>query len=544
MLTIKNLGISFTSNNDTIQAVNNSSFSINEGQFVGLVGESGSGKSVTALSILDLLPSTATISGDILWKETKLNTENRSHLRNSRGKDIGMIFQNPMLAFNPVLTIGSHFIETIQLHQNATKYEAEKIAINYLDKVHMTESKKRLSQYPHEFSLGMCQRAMIALTLCMEPSLLIADEPTASLDVTVQSEIMKLLDEINQEMKMAILFISHDLGVIAQSCDYVYIMYLGDIVEHGETIPIFKQPQHNYTKKLLSSIPNPDPSTRTNLNLIENKQKSSLLSLRNLSITFNKKTNPVRAVDNTSFTIKAGDFVGLAGESGSGKSVTALSILNLLPSTATISGDILWKDQPINQLNNKELRQIRGREIGMIFQNPMMAFNPIMTVGAHFVETLKLHQNLTVLESEKLAKEFLDKVHITYPEKRLSQFPHEFSLGMCQRAMIALTLCMQPSLLIADEPTASLDVTVQSQIMELLQEINSETNTAILFISHDLGIIAQHCDYIYIMCLSKIVEHGNTLDVFTTPKEPYTQKLLNSIPNPDPTTKVNSRLSV
>ena len=538
MLTLKNLSISFESNNDVIQAVNNSSLTINPGQFVGLVGESGSGKSVTALSILDLLPSSASVKGDIIWKENKLNTENREYLRKARGREIGMIFQNPMLAFNPVLTIGSHFIETIQLHQNVTKFEAEKIATNFLDKVHIPHPKDRLSQYPHEFSLGMCQRAMIALTLCMNPSLLIADEPTASLDVTVQSEIMNLLAEINHEMKMAIFFISHDLGVIAQNCDYVYIMHLGDILEHGETIPIFKNPQHNYTKKLLSSIPNPDPSTRdVNKQKISDLNQTPILSLKNLSITFNLKTAPFQAVDNTSLTIKSGDFVGLAGESGSGKSVTALSILNLLPSTASIGGDIIWKGEQINQLNRRQLQQIRGKEIGMIFQNPMMAFNPILTIGAHFVETLQLHQNLTKFESEQLALEFLEKVHITHPKKRLSQYPHEFSLGMCQRAMIALTLCMKPSLLIADEPTASLDVTVQAQIMDLLQEINQEMETAVLFISHDLGIIAQHCDYVYVMCLSKIVEHGTTLDVFSNPKEDYTKNLLNSIPNPDPTAR-------
>ena len=538
MLTLKNLSISFQSNNDIIQAVNNSSLTINQGQFVGLVGESGSGKSVTALSILDLLPSTASVNGDIIWKGNKLNTENREYLRKARGREIGMIFQNPMLAFNPVLTIGSHFIETIQLHQNVTKFEAEKIATNFLDKVHITHPKDRLSQYPHEFSLGMCQRAMIALTLCMNPSLLIADEPTASLDVTVQSEIMNLLSEINHEMKMAIFFISHDLGVIAQNCDYVYIMHLGDILEHGETIPIFKNPQHNYTKKLLSSIPNPDPSTREKNNQkVSDLNQTSILALKNLSISFNLKAAPFQAVDNTSLNIESGDFVGLAGESGSGKSVTALSILNLLPSNASVGGDIIWKGEKINQLNRRQLQQIRGKEIGMIFQNPMMAFNPILTIGAHFVETLQLHQNLTKFESEKLAFEYLEKVHITEPKKRLSQYPHEFSLGMCQRAMIALTLCMKPSLLIADEPTASLDVTVQAQIMDLLQEINQEMETAILFISHDLGIIAQHCDYVYVMKLSKIVEHGTTLDVFTNPKEDYTKNLLNSIPNPDPTAK-------
>tara|TARA_A100001015_G_scaffold204917_1_gene229100 strand:+ start:832 stop:2442 length:1611 start_codon:yes stop_codon:yes gene_type:complete len=535
MLTLKNLAISFESNDDTIHAVNNTSLTIEPGQFVGLVGESGSGKSVTALSILDLLPTNATIGGDILWKGTQLNTADRTHLQHTRGKDIGMIFQNPMLAFNPVLTIGNHFIETIQLHQSVTKHEAELLAIDYLDKVHITQPKKRLSQYPHEFSLGMCQRAMIALTLSMQPSLLIADEPTASLDVTVQAEIMKLLDEINHDMNMAILFISHDLGVIAQHCDYVYIMYLGDILEQGQTAEIFKQPSHDYTKTLLSSIPNPDPTTRkTPFKTHTTSKTKPLLTLTDLSVQFNVKTDPFTAVSGSSLSINAGDFVGLAGESGSGKSVTALSILDLLPSTATIGGDIFWNGQSITGLNHHELQRIRGNQIGMIFQNPLMAFNPVLTIGAHFIETLQLHQQLTNHAAEKKALEFLNKVHITHPEKRLHQYPHEFSLGMCQRAMIALTLCMEPALLIADEPTASLDVTVQAQIMDLLTEINQELNTAILFISHDLGVIAQHCDYVYIMYLSNIVEHGDTVRIFTDPQHSYTKRLLSAIPKPIP----------
>mgnify|MGYP006424842515 CR=1 FL=1 len=260
MLTINDLSITFKSEQDIIHAVNQLSLEIKPGEFTGLVGESGSGKSVTALSILQLLPSNATISGDIMWHNTPLNSPNKQYVKQARGSEIGMIFQNPMMAFNPVLTIGQHFIETIQRHHSVSTEEAEQRAINYLEKVHITDPKKRLSQYPHEFSLGMCQRAMIALTLSMEPSLLIADEPTASLDVTVQAQIMALLKEINQTMNMSILFISHDLGIIAQNCSYVNIMYLGEIVEHGPTQPIFKDPHHPYTKILIASIPNPDPS--------------------------------------------------------------------------------------------------------------------------------------------------------------------------------------------------------------------------------------------------------------------------------------------
>ena len=259
MLNVNQLNISFESNKEFLTAVKDISFEINPGDFVGLIGESGSGKSVTALSIMNLLPSNARRTGDISWNGAPLKPS-ASLKHTIRQTSIGMIFQNPMLAFNPVITIGKHFIETIKLHQKVTTHDAETIAIRALDQVHITDPAKRLHQYPHEFSLGMCQRAMIALTLTMQPSLLIADEPTASLDVTVQAQIMDLLTEINQELNTAILFISHDLGVIAQHCDYVYVMYLSNIVEHGDTVRIFTKPQHSYTKRLLSAIPNPIPT--------------------------------------------------------------------------------------------------------------------------------------------------------------------------------------------------------------------------------------------------------------------------------------------
>ncbi|MGA0241756.1 MAG: ABC transporter ATP-binding protein [Candidatus Marinamargulisbacteria bacterium] len=257
MLTIRDLSVRFASKGDVIHAVSHLNLNIEKNDFIGLVGESGSGKSVSALAILKLLPTTAMVSGDVLWHNTPIT---RANAHQMRGQHIGMIFQNPMMAFNPVLTMGQHFIETIQHHHNTTKKDAETMAVQYLDKVHITDSHKRLQQYPHEFSLGMCQRAMIALTLCMKPSLLIADEPTASLDVTVQSQIMALLQEIHHDLGMAILFISHDLGIVAQNCNQVHIMYLGQIVEHGPTIPIFKNAHHPYTQRLIAAIPNPDPT--------------------------------------------------------------------------------------------------------------------------------------------------------------------------------------------------------------------------------------------------------------------------------------------
>lgn len=536
LLTVDHLSVSFSTGNTTQQVTSNVAFDVHKGETIGIVGESGSGKSVTARSIMGLLAPNAAVhpKSNIDFMGKELLSLSDKELRKIRGKDIGMIFQDPMTSLNPTMTIGSQIAETIRYHENTSKKEAVKRAKEMMHQVGITNVEERYNQYAHEFSGGMRQRMMIALALACNPALLIADEPTTALDVTIQSQILDLLKEIQQSFGTAIILITHDFGVVANMCDRVVVMKDGEVVETGKTKEVFQHPKEQYTKMLLAAIPNLHKNKteghRRKIAEIHSGQRKKLLEISHLEKHFSLgKTETLKAVNDISFSIYEGETLGLVGESGSGKSTTGRTILRLHEATR---GETIYEGFDLNHLSPKELKTMR-KHIQMIFQDPYASLNPRMKIQHIIGEAIDIH-GLAKNKKERNERvaELLRLVGLN--ESFAQRYPHEFSGGQRQRIGIARALAVNPEFIVLDEPLSALDASIQAQIVELLEDLQNKLNLTYLFIAHDLAMVKQISDRVAVMYSGKIVELADAEELFENPIHPYTQKLLSAIPVPDP----------
>ena len=522
LLKISNLSINFQVRKKEFSAVKNLNLSINENQIVGLVGESGSGKSVTAMSIMRLLPepkATYAEESSIMFDGEEILSADKASLRKIRGNKISMIFQEPMTSLNPYHRVGDQIVESILLHKAQAKSEAVSEAKNLMNLVEISEADRRFMSYPHELSGGQRQRIMIAMALANKPKLLIADEPTTALDVTIQAQILDLMTKLKNEVGMSILFITHDLGLIEKFSDTITVMQEGVVVEQGDTKVVFSNPQHVYTKKLINS----EPSIKE-VTLIE---QPPLISVKDLNIFYPlpKKTffknEFFQAVKDVNFSIPKKSTIGLVGESGSGKSTLGKALAGLI----SYQGSIIYDGSDLGQLNTKELKAIK-KDIQIVFQDPYGSLSPRMTVGEIVGEGLDVHFNLSQKQKDERIADTLMAVEIN-PDDRF-KYPHEFSGGQRQRVAIARSLILNPSFMILDEPTSALDRSIQIQVIELLKNIQQQYELTYLFISHDLRVVRSMSDYIFVMQNGVIVESGPAKQVFSSPEEDYTDKLLNA----------------
>ena len=523
LLKVDNLSIDFRSKDRLVSAARNISFNIQKGESVALIGESGSGKSVTALSILQLLPypSASHPNGQITYDGQELVAAKEQTLNQIRGRRIGMIFQEPMTALNPLHTIGKQIGETLRLHQGMSKDAALKETRELLKLVQLDILQDRLDAYPHELSGGQRQRVMIAMALANKPDLLIADEPTTALDVTVQAEILALLKRLQQELGMALLLISHDLNLVKHHCTRVCVMKDGVIVEHGSVTSIFDTPEHPYTQKLMAALPSGQPAAMA-------QDAKTILKADNVAVHFPKTKSffgqakqVVRAVDNISLELREGETLGIVGESGSGKSTLAFALLKLINPSA---GTITFEGQNIHDLNGKALKALRA-DIQIVFQDPFGALSPRMSVGDILAEGLLVHhKGMEKSDRDTRVKQALEEVELS--PSMADRYPHEFSGGQRQRIAIARALILKPKLIALDEPTSALDMSVQIGVLDLLRRIQKERRLSYLFISHDLRVVKAMSHNIIVMKDGKVVERGSAEDVFERPQEAYTKRLL------------------
>ncbi|SHM09578.1 ABC transporter ATP-binding protein [Mucilaginibacter sp. OK098] len=565
MLQVKDLNVKFKTQNVFFEAVKSISFNLKKGETIGIVGESGSGKSVTSLALMRLLDKNqALISGHILLNNNSLCGLSESEMRKIRGHQMAMIFQEPMTSLNPVLTCGHQITEAIQLHLNTTKAEAKEKTIALFKEVQLPRPEAIFDSYPHQISGGQKQRVMIAMALSCNPEILIADEPTTALDVTVQKTIIELLLKLKAERNMSLIFISHDLGVISEIADRVLVMYKGEVVEEAPVKQLFTHPKHPYTKGLLACRPSPDlhlkklpviadfldQGTKKAISIekiregyaypadeiIERKNKlysqQPLLKINNLNTWFpvkngffNRDKEFVKAVKQVSFDVYPGETLGLVGESGCGKTTLGRSILRLIEPT---SGTIQFENIDLRSLRKDDLREIR-RDIQIIFQDPYSSLNPRLTVGSSLMEPLQVHQFYTNdSKRKKKVLELLERVNLS-PE-HFNRYPHEFSGGQRQRIVIARALALHPKFIICDESVSALDVSVQAQVLNLIRELQQDFNLTYIFISHDLAVIKHISDRMMVMNKGEIVEMGDPDEIYYHPKEEYTKKLISSIP--------------
>lgn len=542
VLKVKNLQVSFTSRDEDFDAVRGISFEVKKGETLGIVGESGSGKSVTARSIMRLLPSPPSYmkEGTIEFQGEKLELKSESEMEEIRGREMSMIFQDPMTSLNPIIRIGKQIAESLIKHQNMNKQEARKEALALLKLVGIQNSESRYEQFPHEFSGGMRQRVMIAMALACRPSLLIADEPTTALDVTIQAQILNLMKDMQERFGTSIILITHDFGVVAGMCDRIAVMKDGEIVETGTTEEIFKNPKHPYTKKLLNALPRldekkkkkPAPKIKDTID-----PSTPLLQVDSLQQYFNLgKKNEVKAVDSISFHIKPGETLGLVGESGSGKSTTGRAILRLNEPT---DGDVLYQGMAVNRLSKNEMKTMR-RHMQMIFQDPYSSLNPrfkVLDIIGQALDVHKLSKNKE--ERKKRVEELL--VMVGLEPYHAMRYPHEFSGGQRQRIGIARALAVEPDFIVCDEPLSALDVSIQSQIVDLLEDLQQRLGLTYLFIAHDLAMVKHISDRVAVMYAGKIVELAESEELYSNPQHPYTKSLLAAIPIPDPSIEAKKK---
>ena len=534
ILQVKNLMVSTGTGTKKTDIVNNISFTIERGETFVLLGESGSGKSITALSIMRLLPAAIKISdGSVILHTTNLFQLPENKMRKIRGAKIGMIFQEPQTSLNPVLTAGQQISETLRQHDNLSKKQCIKRSIELLDAVGIPDAERRINEYPHQFSGGMKQRIMIAIALAGKPDLLIADEPTTALDVTIQAQVLNLLRKLQSETGMSILFITHDIGVAAQMADHIAVMQNGSIVELKTKKELFSNPENSYTQKLFDAIPSWEKRTDENeIEEIERTERTSLLKVKDLKVyypirkgIFKRTIGHVRAVDSVTIDLHAGETVAIVGESGSGKTTMGKGILQLLEVT---SGDITYKKTDLNRLDEPSLRKLRS-DIQIIFQDPYSSMNPRMMVNDIIQEGM-LAQGVgeSKKERDEHTVKLLEQVGLL-PEYRF-RYPHEFSGGQRQRICIARALAVKPKLIICDEPTSALDVSVQAQILSLLKDLQKEYQLGYLFITHNISVVEYIAHYVAVMYEGKIVEQGAVEKILKNPKNPYTKNLLSAVP--------------
>lgn len=564
LLQINNLSVDFIAESGITNALKNITLTVNRGEVVAIVGESGSGKSVTSLSILQLLPSPPAHypSGEILFAEDgnaviDLLKKDCHSLQDIRGNKIAMIFQEPMTSLNPVMTCGKQVMEALQLHKKLSKAAAKQKTLDWFNKVKLPDPEAAFDRYPHQLSGGQKQRVMIAMAMCCEPSLLICDEPTTALDVTVQKTILQLIKELQQQSNMGVIFITHDLGVVAEIADRAVVMYKGEIVEENNVRSLLTAPQHSYTKALMACRPVnhqrgerlpvvsdflriTDDRLQTTATVHPAKDSSVvhgplseiLLEAKRLSVwfpakktLFGKATSYTKAVDDISFEVYKGETLGLVGESGCGKTTLGRALLRLIEPT---SGTINYNGIDLTAKKREELRSLR-KDIQIVFQDPYSSLNPRLTIGSAIAEPLRVHH---IVSTEKARKEkvmeLLEKVNLK--AEHFSRYPHEFSGGQRQRIVIARALALNPSFIICDESVSALDVSVQAQVLNLLNDLKKEFGFTVIFISHDLSVVRYISDRIMVMNKGKIEESGKADDIYFNPQSAYTQKLIASIP--------------
>ncbi|HEY0029378.1 MAG TPA: ABC transporter ATP-binding protein [Bacteroidia bacterium] len=576
LLEVKNLVTEFRTEDETVKAVNDISFTLSRGETIGIVGESGSGKSVTSLSVMRLIPNPPgkITGGEILYHSKKKGLVDivklsEKDMRELRGNEIAMIFQEPMTSLNPVYTCGDQVMEAILLHQKVTKKQAKELTINLFKEVQLPRPESIFDSYPHQISGGQKQRVMIAMAMSCQPSILIADEPTTALDVTVQATILDLMLKLQREHDMGIMFITHDLGVIAELADKVVVMYKGKIVEQGSSLEIFSNPKHPYTKGLLACrpplnkrlhwLPTVSDFMKTSDmgEMIESKQsvsevteklivskqerelahkklyaKEPILQIKNLKTyfpikkgVFGKATDFVKAVDDVSFDVYPGETLGLVGESGCGKTTLGRTVLRLIEPTG---GEVIFDGINITQLNSKKMRDLR-KDIQIIFQDPYSSLNPRITIGQAIMEPMQVHG---ILANDKARKErVIELLHrVNMNESHFYRYPHEFSGGQRQRICIARALALKPKFIICDESVSALDVSVQAQVLNLLNELKREFDFTYIFISHDLSVVKFMSDRMVVMNKGKIEEMGDADEIYNNPQTEYTRNLINAIP--------------
>lgn len=541
LLKVDNLTTHFHTREGVVKAVDGISFSVEQGETLAIVGESGSGKSVACYSLLKLIPQPPgkIVAGSALFEGRDLLQANESTLQNIRGNDIAIIFQDPMTYLNPYLTVGEQLVEPLIYHHNVSRKDAAVRATEILGEVGIVEPEKRMGSYPHEFSGGMRQRVMIAMALITEPKLLICDEPTTALDVTIQAQILNLVKALQIKRNIAVIFISHDLAVVAGVADNVAVMKDGLIVEQGPVDEIFYRSQHEYTQKLLAAIPEGAKPLSTQPPTIytdKNAEHKPLLSISALKTHFHdysggwlkRNQKVIKAVDDVSLTIQQGEILGLVGESGSGKSTLGRSILQLVPIS---SGSVVFDGTELTRLSPTQMKSMR-RRMQMIFQDPYASLNPRMTVFDTLAEPLLYHRLATRKTVTAQVLALMDDVGLA--RAAIRKYPHEFSGGQRQRIAVGRAIATKPELVIADEPVSALDVTIQAQILDLILALIEKHNLTMLFISHDLSVVRYIADRIAVMHHGKLVETGSTEPLFSAPKHEYTKRLLSAIPVADP----------
>ena len=542
VLSIEKLKVTFATDGGDVVAVDDVSLSVIAGEVLAIVGESGSGKTVTAKTILGLLPETAVTRGAVFVGESNVIVLTGKELRAIRGVDVAMVFQEPSLALNPVYTVGWQIAEGLRAHGRYSRKQARAKAIDILGKVGIPDPEKRVDYYPHQFSGGQKQRVVIAMALVLEPELIVADEPTTALDVTVQAEILDLLRRCRDEFGAAIVVITHNMGVVADLADRVAVMLDGKVVEEAPVAALFGNPQHPYTQKLLAAVPKLGSGTVQTAERATKRAAAAatepVVVAKDLVIEYAGRLGRggFRAVNSVSFQIEPGEVLGLVGESGSGKTTIGRAIAGL---TRVTGGSLQVLGHEMHGVKEREFKPVRS-DIGFVFQDPASSFNPLLTIGQAIAEPLVVHGRVASTAAGRTrVLELLDAVQL--PTAFVDRFPHELSGGQRQRASLARSIALGPSLLIADEPTSALDVSVQARVLELFAELQLEFGFAALFISHDLAVVDLLADRIAVLYRGELVEEGTGAEVLGAPKHPYTQRLLASLPVPDPALQAKRR---
>jgi len=537
ILEVVNLNVEFTTPDGNVHAVRDASFHIEESECLGVVGESGSGKSQLFLATTGLLSANGKATGSVKYRGSEILNISQPKLNKLRGSKITMIFQDPLTSLTPHMTVGAQIIESLRTHSGLPYGEAEKRAMEVLELVRIPEAARRMRQFPHELSGGMRQRVMIAMATACGPDLLIADEPTTALDVTVQAQILEIMRDLKNELKTAIVLVSHDMGVIAGIADRVQVMRDGDIVEAGGIEDIFYRPRHDYTKMLLDAMPRLDnPDRKGHATPAPTAKPDVLLNVDDLQVYFPvrsrglfAKPKSLRAVDGVSFTLHQGETLGIVGESGCGKSTLARTVLTLLPKT---DGTVVWMTRDLSQISESDQRLLR-KELQIVFQDPLASLDPRMTIGESISEPLRmLEPDLTRDQIKSRVREIMQQVGLE--AGWINRYPHEFSGGQNQRVGIARAMVVKPKLVICDEAVSALDVSIQAQIIDLIVKLQADSGMSMIFISHDLSVVRQISHRVMVLYLGRVVEFADRETIYKDARHPYTRALISAVPIPDP----------